>query len=236
MSSDDAQMILVGACGWKHPQWNSRYYPEDLPSDWQLSFYSNDLNTVMVPCRDWVDALPETLESWIDDASEGFRFFVELLASVCLTMANDETYMASICSRLERFGNRLAGIYLSNDRQDVDLCFHCRSVLERLAGRHVLYTQEPLPCISALRVWRCDDNNMDMPEHGCMLLLDDGLAGGDSSDLRKVRKCIEAFLEPTLVGHNAENGELAIIVDQVDSNDIDAGQVLQLRRLVEMMV
>ena len=49
--------INPGAYGWRHKHWLESFYPEDLPvngsEDWRLSYYSNEFNTVMVPCDYW---------------------------------------------------------------------------------------------------------------------------------------------------------------------------------------
>ena len=44
--------ITVGSYGWRHPHWRGSFYPEDLPEDWQLSYYSNEFSVVMVTDED----------------------------------------------------------------------------------------------------------------------------------------------------------------------------------------
>ncbi len=41
--------IEVGARGWACQD----YYPEDLPEDWQLDYYSNDFSALLVPQSQW---------------------------------------------------------------------------------------------------------------------------------------------------------------------------------------
>lgn len=72
--------ILTGTAGWKHPEWgNEVFYPEDLPEDWYLSFYSNEFPIVLVPDKQWQDdAAIEYLLNEIDEqATAGFQCVFE---------------------------------------------------------------------------------------------------------------------------------------------------------------
>ena len=71
------QTINLGAFGWLHPHWINSYYPEDLPEDWRLGYYSNEFNTVLVPAVYWQDMRADVCEGWMDDVHQDFRFFVE---------------------------------------------------------------------------------------------------------------------------------------------------------------
>ena len=66
--------IRVGACHWDHEHWQKRFYPEDLPEDWRLSYYANEFSAVLLPTS-VLRCNEEQLESWGEDAGEGFRFF-----------------------------------------------------------------------------------------------------------------------------------------------------------------
>jgi len=70
--------IRVGACDWQHPQWQHNFYPDDLPQDWRLSYYANELSTVLVPQARWQahwQAEDADFEQWAEDVPEGFRFY-----------------------------------------------------------------------------------------------------------------------------------------------------------------
>lgn len=66
--------LTVGAFGWQHSAWQDTYYPEDLPEDWQLDFYSHHFNVVLVPESEWEQASEGDIEQWTEDVSEGFEF------------------------------------------------------------------------------------------------------------------------------------------------------------------
>lgn len=69
--------IRLGAYGWQHAHWLNRFYPEDLPEDWQLMYYSNEFNSVLVPAAYWQTHSIDDCVEWIGNVHEGFRFFVE---------------------------------------------------------------------------------------------------------------------------------------------------------------
>ena len=68
--------ILVGSCGWQQLQGSGDFYPEDLPEDWQLSYYANEFPSVLVPAASW-QAESAELEDWCDEVHEGFRFYLQ---------------------------------------------------------------------------------------------------------------------------------------------------------------
>ena len=70
--------IWIGARGWRHESWVGDFYPDDMPSDWWLRYYSNEFDTVLVPWNYLCDADTPTLQKWIDDTDDGFAFFAEL--------------------------------------------------------------------------------------------------------------------------------------------------------------
>ena len=70
--------LCLGARDWEHPSWAQDYYPEDLPADWRLSYYANDLSQVLVPQARWLGAGEAGWADWVEAVPPGFRFFLEL--------------------------------------------------------------------------------------------------------------------------------------------------------------
>jgi len=68
---------ITGSWGWRHPEWeNDVFYPDDLPSDWRLSYYSNEFDLVVVPAEYWTeDGYWE--DDWLDDVAERFVFYID---------------------------------------------------------------------------------------------------------------------------------------------------------------
>lgn len=70
--------LVVAARGWRHPAWRTDYYPEDLPQDWQLAFYSNEFRAVVVPAEYWSTVDAVEIVRWQEDTDDDFRFFLEV--------------------------------------------------------------------------------------------------------------------------------------------------------------
>ena len=69
-------VVLIGACGWQHKDWTGEFYPDDLPEEWQLGYYGNEYQVVMVPASYWA-AKPETIEEWLEESDESLRMICE---------------------------------------------------------------------------------------------------------------------------------------------------------------
>lgn len=67
-------IVYAGAIGWEHDAWRGDFYPEDLPEDWQLSFYNTQFRCVYLPFEIWRNAKDEEVADWLFDTQEGFRF------------------------------------------------------------------------------------------------------------------------------------------------------------------
>lgn len=71
----------IGAWGWGHSKWQDNFYPDDLPADWQLTYYSNEFPLVLVPAADWVHVSASRMAEWAEDVNDEFQFILELPAS-----------------------------------------------------------------------------------------------------------------------------------------------------------
>jgi len=70
--------ITVAARGWSYPAWSESFYPDDLPEDWHLAYYSNEFRAVMVPAAEFANVDPLEVERWVEDVVEGFEFYLEV--------------------------------------------------------------------------------------------------------------------------------------------------------------
>lgn len=73
--------ILIGANGWLHPAWLAQFYPDDLPDDWQLGYYSNEFQIVLLPAAYWQSIAAE-IEDWLEDSSDDLRIVCEVPAEM----------------------------------------------------------------------------------------------------------------------------------------------------------
>ena len=70
--------LEVGACGWQHSSWDTNFYPEDLPEDWRLDYYSHNYNVLLMPVADWQSASVDDVEQWLSDVKSNFDFFLSI--------------------------------------------------------------------------------------------------------------------------------------------------------------
>ena len=107
--SVETHQILTGSRGWIHESWQKEYYPEDLPEDWQLGFYSNEFPVVLVPAEYWDNVDEETLEGWCEDISETFSFLFEVPS----TVVADEKKLNALIEQVKSFESHCLGVILN---------------------------------------------------------------------------------------------------------------------------
>jgi len=71
--------LQVGAYGWNYDSWVGSFYPEDIPEEWRLDFYSNAFRVVLVPEMDWLSWCEDELEDFLDAVEGDFSFFFEVI-------------------------------------------------------------------------------------------------------------------------------------------------------------
>lgn len=96
--------ILIGSLGWQHDAWQDAFYPEDLPSEWRLGYYSNEFPLAVITDNERRDEA-QLLES-LDDCREDML----LLLSVAITRGDDPA-LGRACRLCEQFP-RQAGLLL----------------------------------------------------------------------------------------------------------------------------
>lgn len=69
--------VRIGAVDWRHPAWIGAFYPDDMPEEWRLTYYSSQYNCVFLPSRDWRAGGPAGLRQWCDEVHARFVFLLE---------------------------------------------------------------------------------------------------------------------------------------------------------------
>ena len=105
--------IIVAVRGWSHPSWNGSFYPDDLPEDWQLSYYGNEFNAVVVPASGWVGLDYVEVERWVEDVPEKFLFYLEV--------EDNSTDWEQTADFIKPLSSRLGGILLRPAEVDTGL-------------------------------------------------------------------------------------------------------------------
>lgn len=71
------QALELSAYGWAPADWQQVFYPDDLPTEWQSSYYANEFRQVLLPAQIW-EQPEQQLALWQEEVSEGFQFYIEV--------------------------------------------------------------------------------------------------------------------------------------------------------------
>lgn len=71
-----APRLRFGTLDWRCPAWQATYYPEDLPADWRLGYYANELPAVLLAAPAWLAEDDATLAAWAAEVHDDFRFYL----------------------------------------------------------------------------------------------------------------------------------------------------------------
>ena len=95
--------------GWDHAGWVGHYYPDDLPVEWRLSYFSNEFPGVALEPETWI-GIPDTVVSgWVQDVPEGFRFY---------PLLPERPAVSDLQGRLNLFRGRLGGLVAPHPVED----------------------------------------------------------------------------------------------------------------------
>lgn len=215
-----AATIAVGAWGWQHPEWLQTYYPDDLPEEWRLSYYSNEFPVVLVPARDWRAASAATVAQWCEDVHGGFRFYLEVTVDALAVhgrsarASNPESSLERLDMLCDAFGEALAGLIVRcSDAVDMENVLARVAALPQvptitLAGSPVWLRRPQLPERLADRAIRLAlplagevAAEVYAAQQSQVLLLPDG--AGQAVALRQLRAAIERCLRLTAPGQTS---------------------------------
>lgn len=118
--AENADNVLIGARGWRHPGWQNSFYPDDLPQDWQLTYYSNEFPMVVIREQEWMQI--EDMTDLRKECTKGFQFLVEWPV-----LAVTENLSSQFIDRIQQLGSQCAGVIIP--AQQEPLLAHCRSWL-----------------------------------------------------------------------------------------------------------
>ncbi len=119
-----AENIQLAVRGWQHPHWCGSFYPDDLPDDWQLTYYSNEFDAVLVPAEFWHSARLRQSIDWCAQVPAEFSFYVEW------PMSLDASARAELYHQLVAMQPNLAGLLLPAPLPNAE----CESLRQHLPG------------------------------------------------------------------------------------------------------
>lgn len=220
--------MLLGAYGWLHDHWDEEFYPDDLPRDWQLTYYSNEFSTVLVPANFWSQTLSSSreevlsCEDWLDDVSEVFRFYIECRESVFADLS-----IQAFSENLQLLQAQLAGLVIT----DENISASSMKILADLAKQ--LETE----------IFIVDDNLSENQsnkqikyfQHTTKQLSRFVLFENDLLELRQAKEQVEFMLrrfEKTGTDTSRELEEVTIIVNHPK---LSADDLMKFRAVLEIM-
>jgi hypothetical protein len=208
--------IELGAYGWRHAHWLNTFYPADLPEDWQLTYYSNAFNTVLVPAAYWQDKEALDCAHWPQAVHPGFRFFVE-----CHGAMLEHVPLAELTEYLQNLDSRLAALVFLDDKQQLSAAVKSQftALIESL--QVAVLGSGVLSAGSAKRIWRVEN-----PQSSSFAWIEN-----DLTELRSARKIVEDFVRrPVNEGEGAPDATMI-----VSHPALQAGDLSRYRSLLEIM-
>lgn len=175
ISSDEYNNLALGAIEWRHENWQGNFYPDDLPEDWQLSYYSNEFQCVMLPESGWVPGSGYDCSDWLDEINESFRFYLCLPESV-----SDTDEQGLFIQAVHNLDGHVAGIVLPPGVAEQDWLVQAGVNISQLLA---------VTKTDSYRCYQCSD------QQHAIVLLDHSL-----QDMRSARQCLETALQGCAIG------------------------------------
>jgi hypothetical protein len=171
--------IEIGALGWTHPDWDNNYYPEDLPEDWRLDYYSHHFQFVLMQPGEWLEAGKEDIEQWLEDVKDSFDFFL------VLGPGNIEAPAIQQIDRIKSImAERLQGLVMLHYDKMAE-----PSVLQALSALSTVYVDTDARIEQRIGIKPCWRMGRDVS--GCRIGFIEEEA---TQDMRTMRAHIEAFI------------------------------------------
>ena len=143
----------ISVRGWQYQHWQPQFYPEDLPVDWWFSYFSNEFGCVLVPTETLRDSSTEQVETWAEDCSAHFEFYVEV---------TQDTDWEHIKAKIQVLANQLAGILIVGgdavaENKDINKVRLAALISHLIKFAPVFVAKEVIVNIDIRKFTRCDN-------------------------------------------------------------------------------
>lgn len=105
--------LQIGTFGWQMPEGQGDFYPDDMPVEWQLDYYSNLFRVVLVAESQWLSWDDDAMEDCVDAVEGDFGFYLGIEGQ--LTAAKQK----QIDAIQQAFGDLLQGLVLFSEDSQV---------------------------------------------------------------------------------------------------------------------
>jgi uncharacterized protein YecE (DUF72 family) len=108
--------LLMGSCAWNHHSFDLHFYPKGLPKNRQLAWYARHFNAVEVDSTFYRTPARSTVERWVGETPDHFRFSIKAPRAVTheggldLGVAQVRFEWENFCHLLPLFGHKLANV------------------------------------------------------------------------------------------------------------------------------
>ena len=109
MKLTDQRKIRLGTCAWSFEEWRASFYPEGLPADRWLEFYSHYLPAVEVDSTFYAPPSEKTVRRWAESTPASFRFACKLPRSIthACRLRDCSAELAEFLRAVEPLGEKL---------------------------------------------------------------------------------------------------------------------------------
>jgi len=105
--------LQIGTYGWQYDSWVGGFYPEDIPEDWQLDYYSNAYRVLLVPEQAWLKWAEDEFEEILDAVEGDFGFYFEVVDEL------DNSKEAQLTKIVEVFSGAAKGIVMFSEKENL---------------------------------------------------------------------------------------------------------------------
>jgi hypothetical protein len=107
-------VVLIGAYGWQHKDWLGEFYPDDLPDEWQLGYYGNEYQVVLVPASYWSQG-PDVFEEWLQESNESLKMICEWPAQ-----GSTQAQLTDARRAIDTLSSRVLGVLVPLSREGTE--------------------------------------------------------------------------------------------------------------------
>lgn len=205
--------LQIGVFGWQYSSWLGKYYPEDLPEEWMLDYYSNAYRVVLVPEQAWLSWNDEQIEETLDSVEAPFYFYLQVLESV------DEIKQQQLLKIKAVFAEALSGLVVFSEEQKIE----------------PEYCNVPVTLVSKANVlpgwnWSLTHGDNEYVCSGAVC----GLVFDMTNDAKKQTALLQDFVAS--LPESSAGAPLVVYTNKEDANaEIDMTQVYNLKTIGEFL-
>lgn len=109
--------LQIGTYGWQYDSWIGGFYPEDIPTDWQLDYYNNAYRVLLIPEQAWLNWTEDDFEEILDAIEGDFGFYFEVVDTLSNSKEEQLTKIISV------FSEAAKGIVMFSEKENLETSY-----------------------------------------------------------------------------------------------------------------